>query len=106
LWRATRERGLPVTFGDADATEPPEWGTPDDLITARVDVRPFVAAKIDALRVHHTQIRPDSTFLQLPDDLAREFLSPEGFVRSMSRVPAPEQEDDLFAGLPVPVTSG
>jgi len=105
LWRAVRERGLPVTFGDPDATEPPEWGTPDDLITTRIDVRDFVGVKIEALRVHHTQIRPDSTFLQLPDDLAREFLSPEGFVRSMTRVPAPEQEDDLFAGLPVPVGS-
>ncbi len=101
LWRAMRERNLPLTFGDPDATEPPEWGTPDDLITARIDVGAFVQCKLDALRVHRTQIKPDSTFLNLPHDLAQEFLSPEGFVRAFSRVAAPDEEDDLFASLEV-----
>ncbi len=99
LWRKVRELGLPTTFGDPDAQEPPEWGTLDEEITARIDVRDFVGAKLDALRAHRTQIRRDSTFLHLPDDLAREYLGVEGFRRAQSRVEAPAQEDDLFAGL-------
>jgi LmbE family N-acetylglucosaminyl deacetylase len=94
-----RERGLPVTFGDPEATDPPEFGTPDDLITTRIDVRPYVQRKIDALRAHRTQIKRDSAFLSLPDDLARDYLGVEGFRRAQSRVEAPDEEDDLLAGL-------
>lgn len=99
LWHAARERNIPMTFGDPDAPEPPEWGTPDDEITARIDAREFVPAKLDSLRAHRTQIKRDSTFLQLPADLAREYFGREGFRRAQSRVAAPDQEDDLFAGL-------
>lgn len=99
LWRALRERGLPIPFGDPDATEPPDWGTPDDMITAQIDVRDFVPAKIDALRAHRSQIKRDSMFLSLPDDLMREYMGVEGFRRARSRVDAPEREDDLFEGI-------
>lgn len=99
LWRAVRERGLPVTFGDPEATDPPEFGTPDDLITTRIDVRPYVQRKIDALRAHRTQIKRDSAFLSLPDDLTMDFLGVEGFRRAQSRVEAPAVEDDVLAGL-------
>ena len=102
LWRAMRERGLPTTFGEADAPEPPEWGTPDDMVTAVIDVRPYVKSKFDALRAHRTQIKRDSPFLLLPDDLIQQYLGAEGFRRAQTRVAAPDQEDDLFAGLRSP----
>jgi mycothiol S-conjugate amidase len=99
LWHAARERNLPVTFGEPEADEAPDWGTPDELITAHIDARDFVPAKLDSLRAHRTQIKRDSTFLQLPDDLAREYFGQEGFRLAQTRVAAPDTEDDLFAGL-------
>lgn len=99
LWYALRERGLPTLFGDADAQEPPERGTPDDLVTALIDIRAYTAAKLDSLRTHRTQIRRDSPFLRLPEDLVQEYLGVEGYRRAQTRVQAPEKEDDLFAGL-------
>ena len=99
LWKAARERGLPVTYGDPEAEEAPEWGAPDDLITTRIDIRPFIKTKLDSLRAHRTQIKRDSTFLHLPDDLEQQYLGVEGFRRAQSRVEAPAREDDLFAGL-------
>ena len=101
LWRALKERGLPIPYGDADATEPPERGVPDELITTRVDVRPFIQSKLDSYRAHRSQIRPDRGVLQFANDLnlAQEFIGIEGFIRARTRVAAPDQEDDLFAGL-------
>lgn len=99
LWRSVRERGLPLIFGDPEATEPPEFGTPDDAITARIDVRPYVHTKLDALRAHRTQIKRDSAFLSLPDDLVTQYMGVEGFRRAQSRVAAPATEDDLMAGV-------
>jgi len=105
LWYALRDRGWPVAFGDPDATEPPERGTLDADITTWIDVRDVVPRKLDALRTHRTQIKRESTFLNLPDDLAREYVGVEGFRRAQSRVDAPEREDDLFAGIQAPVVS-
>ena len=105
LWYALRDRGWPVAFGDPDATEPPERGTLDADITTWLDVRDVVSRKIDALRTHRTQIKRESTFLNLPDDLAREYVGVEGFRRAQSRVDAPEREDDLFAGIQTAVVS-
>ena len=105
LWYALRDRGWPVAFGDPDATEPPERGTLDADITTWIDVRDVVPRKLDALRAHRTQIKRESTFLNLPDDLAREYVGVEGFRRAQSRVDAPEREDDLFAGIKAPVGS-
>lgn len=99
LWRAMRERGLSIPFRGQETDEPPEWGVPDDVVTARIDVRDYVTRKIEALRVHRTQIKLDHPFVTLPEDLAREYVGVEGFVRAQSRVAAPERESDLFAGL-------
>ena len=103
LWRAMRGHGLPVTFGEPDAEEPPEWGTPDGLLRAWIDVRPYVGARLESLRVHRSQIRRDSMFLRLPEVFAREYLGTEGFRFGRSLVESPDIEDDLFAGVRVPV---
>jgi LmbE family N-acetylglucosaminyl deacetylase len=67
-----------------------------------IDVHPYVKSKFDALRAHRTQIKRDSPFLLLPDDLTQQYLGVEGFRRAQTRVAAPDQEDDLFAGLRSP----
>jgi mycothiol conjugate amidase Mca len=98
LWHAMRERNLP-TWGDPDATEPPEWGALDEEVAALLDVRDFMSRKIEALLVHRTQIKPDEGFMTLPGDLLQQCFGIETYIRAQSRVAAPDREDDLFAGL-------
>ena len=72
---------------------------PDEVITARIDVRGYQEQVRRALRAHHTQIRADDLLLALPRDIAAEALAVDHYIRVLTRVPAPDQEMDLFAGL-------
>jgi LmbE family N-acetylglucosaminyl deacetylase len=64
---------------------PADFGVPAEAITTVVDVRPFLAAKLRALRCHRTQLPPDHLLRVIPDDLAREFLGREYFVLARRR---------------------
>lgn len=96
---ALAERGLPTPFDGLGDEEDLPFGTPEELITTVVDVRPWLDRKQAALRAHHSQLGPDSFFLNVPEDLAERFFGEESFVLARSLVPTPEREDDLFAGL-------
>ncbi|GAA0396928.1 PIG-L family deacetylase [Microbispora corallina] len=77
---------------------PDDFGTPDELITTVVDVAAYADDKMKALRAHASQ--GDTIFLlRLPEEAQRQVFAEEAFVRRMSRVAAPDREDDLFAGL-------
>lgn len=91
--------GLDSPFGEAERAEDLPFGTPDELVTATIDVRPWLARKTEALRAHHSQLSEDSFFLNFPADVAGEAFGTEWFVRLRCLVPAGDQEDDLFAGL-------
>ncbi|MGH8908283.1 MAG: N-acetyl-1-D-myo-inositol-2-amino-2-deoxy-alpha-D-glucopyranoside deacetylase [Egibacteraceae bacterium] len=93
------ERGLPSPFGDIEHPDELPFGTPDELVTTAVDVRPWLERKRRALYAHTSQIGPDSFFLNIPDDIAPAAFGQEWFIRQRSDVPAPRREDDLFAGL-------
>jgi LmbE family N-acetylglucosaminyl deacetylase len=82
LVSAAAGRGRPA---DLWGLSPACFGAPAATITTVADVRPFLAAKLRALRSHRTQLEPDHLLLALPDDLAREFLGREYFVRSRPR---------------------
>jgi len=93
-----RERGL--------APEPDESGydyesflTPDEVITTRIDVTPYVSRKHAALMEHATQISTDDWLNSMPEDLMEGLLRTESFIRVRSAVSVPNPEDDLFAGL-------
>ena len=73
------------------------FGVPDELITASIDVRPWLERKRAAMAAHRTQIGPESFFLNLPEELATTVFGWEHFVRL--RGAGPDREDDLFAGL-------
>lgn len=77
---------------------PEDFGTPDEQITSIVDVAPYVESKIKALRAHESQ-GENIFLLQMPEDAQHQAFSQECFVRHLCRVPAPDHEDDLFAGL-------
>lgn len=104
-WPRSRVRRFADMRLAAGTIEPDEYerlqhaGTPDDEITAWLDVRDRVDQKLAALRAHRTQIPDDWFFLALPDDQLPEALGREAYMRIFSRVEAPAREDDLFAGL-------
>lgn len=76
--------GLPSPFSeDVDADpkdDAPRFGTPDELVTTRVDIRGQVATKLAAMRAHASQMAPDSFFMNIPDEHVDEFLGCEEFV--------------------------
>jgi len=72
---------------------------PDESVTTWVDVTDVLEARWAALRAHRTQIADDFPFVRFGIESWREFWYREAFVRRETRVPAPDQETDLFAGL-------
>ena len=72
---------------------------PDETITAWVDVSDVLDARWNAIKAHVTQISDENPFVRFGKDAWAQYWFREAFVRRESRVPAPDQEDDLFAGL-------
>ncbi|MGB7448853.1 MAG: PIG-L deacetylase family protein [Ornithinimicrobium sp.] len=96
----------------APGFSPHQWArsfTPSAQITHRVDVRPFVTAKLAALRAHASQSRTTdsgistmTTVLALPPTVCRIVLSHEFFVEPSRTRPAPSRRaalHDVMAGL-------
>ncbi len=61
---------------------PDDFGVPLSSITTVLDVRPFLMAKLDALRSHRSQMGRHHLFTELPFDVAEKFLSHEYFIRA------------------------
>jgi mycothiol conjugate amidase Mca len=95
-----RETGITPPFEAQEDVEP-EFGTPDELITATIDVSEQVERKHRALLAHATQMGPEVFFAQLPEALFHEIFGFESFrlVRTADGLQAGSPEDDLFAGL-------
>ncbi len=67
--------------------------------STRIDVRPWLAARHQALLEYRTQIAPGDVLIAIaPGDRAL-IVPTEDFYRRECRVEAPDEEDDLFAGL-------
>ncbi len=80
---------------DVDADE--LFGKPAAVITAAVDVTPYLAEKRRAMRAHASQIGAESFFLAMPDDVFRFAFGTEWFIRD-GQGPG-ITETDLLAGL-------
>ncbi|MCP2340947.1 PIG-L family deacetylase [Actinomadura rupiterrae] len=94
MFKAAKDAGL-----DLDDTElPDDFGTPDELITTRVDVSAHVERKRKALEAHASQ-GENIFLLRLPDEMQAAVFGSESFVRRSSSVDADLPETDLFAGL-------
>jgi N-acetyl-1-D-myo-inositol-2-amino-2-deoxy-alpha-D-glucopyranoside deacetylase len=84
----------------------PFLGVADEKITARVDVRKWLRAKMEALACHRSQFefepetgQPKTFAAALPAGERLKFFGEERFVLARSTVQRNEAEDDLFAGL-------
>jgi LmbE family N-acetylglucosaminyl deacetylase len=80
-----------------DLEIPEDFGVPDELITAMIDVSAYVEVKLQALNAHTSQT--ENFFLYRLPDAARDMvLSRETFTLRSSAGEL-SGEDDLFAGL-------
>jgi LmbE family N-acetylglucosaminyl deacetylase len=72
-----------------------------DEITTAIDVSDHVAAKLDGIRCHATQVAADSPFAEAPDEVTRQpWFQTEHFILAHSTVGPPAGvETDLFARL-------
>lgn len=91
-------------MGDATPLDRPDFdpkrvGTPDEEITTRIDIRPYIQRKVDALRCHRSQVAPDWWYFRISPAVLRDKFSEEMFIRIVSRVEVKTSETDLFAGL-------
>jgi len=74
-------------------------GTPDELVTTRVDVSDFVDGKRDAFKAHVSQNDPNSWFATVQDQMYRLAFGTEYFQLARGKPGMALPEDDLFAGL-------
>ena len=71
LTDAMAERGLPSGLWDLD---PAAFGVDQTKDLLAIDVTPFLAAKLAAIRAHATQVGPEHAFSHIPEDLAERYL--------------------------------
>ncbi|MFI6602499.1 PIG-L family deacetylase [Nonomuraea sp. NPDC050536] len=93
MFQAMKDLGVELEFEPSD-----DFGTPDERVTAVVDVSPYVERKVKALRAHESQ-GENIFLLRMPEEAQHLFFSQEAFERKICKVDAPDHEDDLFAGL-------
>ncbi|KMS86639.1 PIG-L family deacetylase [Prauserella rugosa] len=82
-----------------DLEQAPEFGSPEAVLTAAVDVTPYLDVKRAAMRAHASQIAEESFFLTMPDEAFAYAFGTEWFIRAGHGPGITER--DLMAGLPV-----
>jgi LmbE family N-acetylglucosaminyl deacetylase len=94
---AIRQVGEDVASGEA----PDDFGTPEALVTALVDVAAYVEQKRAAMACHRTQRQDMGWLLDLPEDLAQRAIAAEYFVLREWRGHSVDglHEASLFDGL-------
>jgi len=74
-------------------------GTPDELITTRVDVAGYSARKRQAFGVHVTQNDPNNWFSKIPDEVYDAAFGTEYYQLVRGKPGSALPESDLFAGI-------
>lgn len=102
--RRLRADGDTTTFEGLDPEGPlPPFAVADDLITTEIDGNDFVAAKLEAMKAHATQISVEGPFFALSNNLGNQVWGTEFYrlvkgIRHATAL-ATGREGDLFAGL-------
>jgi len=74
-------------------------GTPDELITTRLDVRDYLGRKRETSRAHVSQNDPNSWFAKLPDQVYELAFGTEYYQLARGKAGSELPEEDLFAGI-------
>lgn len=90
--------GMDHPFGGASPEEL-EFGTPDELVTTALDIRPAIARKRAALIAHYSQIDETFPMLSIPEEVLGGLFGNEYYQLAITRVPVELPETDLFAGV-------
>ncbi|MER5998931.1 N-acetyl-1-D-myo-inositol-2-amino-2-deoxy-alpha-D-glucopyranoside deacetylase [Nonomuraea angiospora] len=115
VMRRTTEalRGSDVGFLVEDVEDMP-FGNADEDVTTEIDARPWIGAKMEAMRAHATQIVVDEPWFALSNNIGQEVLGVEHYRLAIGvpgpAVPGPPieagglgephtRENDLFAGI-------
>ncbi len=94
MWQQMLDANITPPFASLDIDR---LGSPDDEVTATLDIREYVDTKIESLNCHRTQIDSNGPFSQLPPDVTRDMMGTEYFA-----LVEPQGLDigtDLLAGL-------
>ncbi|MGI8652014.1 MAG: N-acetyl-1-D-myo-inositol-2-amino-2-deoxy-alpha-D-glucopyranoside deacetylase [Geodermatophilaceae bacterium] len=98
--RVMKEAGL--DFFGVESVDDLPFGVDDSVVTAAVDARDYLAAKMDALRAHPTQISLDGPFFALSNNVGNQAFGIEYYrlVRGQAGSAVGERgwEGDLFSG--------
>ena len=73
---------------------PERFGSPDAIITTRIDVSEWIDRKRESLKAHASQIPESSFFLQMPPEAFRESFGTEWYIHR--GVPSETRETELF----------
>ena len=100
--RRLRESGDTTSFRGMDEDHLPPFVAEDDALAAVVEAGDYIAAKLDAMRAHATQIAVDGPFFALSNNIGDQVWGSEFY-----RIAKGEQghladdglEHDLFAGV-------
>jgi N-acetyl-1-D-myo-inositol-2-amino-2-deoxy-alpha-D-glucopyranoside deacetylase len=74
-------------------------GTPDELITTKVDVSEFIDRKREAFAAHVSQNDPKSWFANMADQIYRLAFGTEHYQLARGKPGSELPESDLFAGI-------
>jgi N-acetyl-1-D-myo-inositol-2-amino-2-deoxy-alpha-D-glucopyranoside deacetylase len=74
-------------------------GTPDELVTTRVDVTPYTSRKRQAFAAHVSQNDPNSWFATMADQIYELAFGTEYYQLARGKPGSALPEDDLFSGL-------
>jgi N-acetyl-1-D-myo-inositol-2-amino-2-deoxy-alpha-D-glucopyranoside deacetylase len=98
-FEALKQMGEEAPFGVTSPDDLP-FGVPDDEVTAQVDAREYLPAKVDAMRAYATQIAVDGHFFALSNDVGQGAFGLEHYRLTRGEIgQLGEREDDLFAGV-------
>jgi len=74
-------------------------GTPDELVTTRIDVIDYIDRKREAFAAHVSQNDPNSWFANMADQIYRLAFGTEYYQLVRGKPGSALPEDDLFAGI-------
>lgn len=88
-------------FEGIESPEGLPFGTPDEIVTTRIDAQQFADNKMNAMRAHRSQIAADSVFFAMPDDLTASAWGIEYYILARGEpgrsVDDDGKENDFFA---------
>ena len=99
LERIRRMHRIIVERDEEPGFDPEVLGTPEDKISAMIDVRKFLSRKLEALNCHQSQMNPNGIFRRMPEKLREEAMGYEHFECVHGCTPNNGKETDLFQGI-------